>query len=226
MKIIIVGNGYSNKMRGNVIDNFDYVVRMGSCCIEGYEQYVGAKTDMLRSSWDRLFGKKSDGSMGPVNKVINFTDFLFLEPFYDPYYEITLHGNMSHLYKIFNKPRFLQKRFKHVENERILHEKYIQEFLPQKNIYYYSIKDRVSLFCEYNRLHNDKMLHMPSAGLFTIDFIIKTFTNSNIYITGFDGFKTRYYWRSNDEYFDTHSSIKEQLFLKKILASGAIEELQ
>ncbi len=225
MNIVVVGNGRSDVMRGNLIDSFDYVVRMGSCCIDGYEHYVGTKTSMLRSSWDRFFGKKEDGTHEFVSKIIGFTDFLFLEPYFEPFYETMHFGNVYHLYKIFNKPRFLQKRFISIKNERILHEMFIREHLSQKNIFYYNIKDRVSLFCEYNSMYNDRVLHMPSAGLFTIDYIVKTFTDSDIYITGFDGFKTKYYWRSNDEYFDSHSSIKEQLYLKKLLTKGIIKEL-
>lgn len=225
MKIIVVGNGSCSNKNGKRIDSFDYVVRMGSCCLKGYEEYVGTRTDMLRSSWDRLLRVEKCGKIHFVNKICNYKDFLFLEPHYDPYRETSLHGGLPHLYKIFNKPRFLKKRFKTVINERIMHEQYVHQYLPTKNIFYYSINDRINLFSTYNNLHNDKTLHMPSAGLFTIDYIIKTFTNSEIFITGFDGFKTRYYWRQNDEYFDSHSSIKEQLYIKKLINSGDIKKL-
>jgi hypothetical protein len=225
MNIVIIGNGsYSNK-NGSKIDNFDYVVRMGSCTIKGHEVYIGTKTDMLRSSWDRLLKISTDNNIQFVNKIGNFTDFLFLEPYFEPYFETIIYTYLPHFYKIYDKPRFLQTRFKKVVNERITHEIYVKEYLATKNIFYYDIVDRLSLFHEYNNAYPDNILHMPSAGLFTIDFIVKKFINCNIYVTGFDGFMTRYYWRHNDEYFDSHSSIKERLYFKKLINSGAVKKL-
>jgi len=225
MNIIVIGNGSYSAKNGSKIDNFDYVVRMGSCTLKGHEDYIGTKTDMLRSSWDRLLGISHDGDIQFINKIGNFTDFLFLEPYFEPYFETIAYSYLPHFYKIYNKPRFLQTRFKVIVNERMMHDKFVNDYLATKNIFYYSITDRLSLFYEYNSAYPDGILHMPSAGLFTLNYIIKKFANNNIYVTGFDGFATRYYWRHKDEYFDSHSSIKERLYFKKLINSGIVKTL-
>ena len=47
-KILLVGNGSSmlDNKRKDLIDSYDTVVRFNSYKIEGYEEYVGTKTDI------------------------------------------------------------------------------------------------------------------------------------------------------------------------------------
>lgn len=49
MKIILIGNSPSvlSKKNGHIIDKFDIVVRLNDFKTNGYEQYVGSKTDIL-----------------------------------------------------------------------------------------------------------------------------------------------------------------------------------
>ena len=227
-KVIIIGNGASalKNKNGSIIDTFDVVVRMGTCVIDGYEEYVGTKTDILRTSWDRLFIEQNKQLVYKCN--VEPKAVLFLEPFYEAYNETAVCGGFSTLYKIFNKPRFQEFKFKSYikkYTERILHDALINNFLYNKEILYYKMNDRIKAFQKYNHSFPDNILHMPSSGLCTVDFIIKEFCDSEIYITGFDGFKTRYYWRKCDEYFDSHSSIKERIFLKSLLKIKNIKML-
>jgi hypothetical protein len=227
-KIIVIGNGSSaliNK-NGKLIDTFDVVVRMGTCVIYGYEEYIGTKTDILRTSWDRLFVEKSNNLH--FTSSVDCKQYLFLEPLYEPYIESTSCGCQGTLYKIFNKPRFQEFKFKSYitkYNERILHELFIKNFFHNKDILYYNMNRRIKLFMLYNNLFIDNVLHMPSSGLCTLDFVVNTFCDYEIFITGFDGFKTRYYWRHRDEYFDSHSSIKEQLYLKQLIKNKMVRVL-
>lgn len=48
MKIIVVGNGSSNltKVHGKVIDTYDKVIRINDYVLEGFESFVGTKTDI------------------------------------------------------------------------------------------------------------------------------------------------------------------------------------
>lgn len=227
MKIIIVGNGASvyNVKNGDKIDNFDYVVRMGSFRTKGYEKYVGTKTDMIRTSWDRIV--KNENNKLKLAITLRCKDILFLEPHNDIFYETVSIGNTYRLRKIFNKPRFYAFRFGDILttcNERILHDYFTRAILYQKNMFYYSINHRIELFKKYNNYINDGNIHMPSSGLCTIDYIVNNIPGE-IFITGFDGFETKYYWRQTDEYFDSHSSVKEKVFLKNMIKTGVVSYL-
>lgn len=48
-KILLVGNGpiVLSKKMGNIVDTFDVVVRFNNFKIEGYEEFVGTKTDWV-----------------------------------------------------------------------------------------------------------------------------------------------------------------------------------
>ena len=51
MKAIIIGNASSilNHKNGNIINNFDKVIRLNKFVIKGFEDYVGTKTDIYCS---------------------------------------------------------------------------------------------------------------------------------------------------------------------------------
>jgi len=53
MNIIIVGNSPDllEQKNGNLIDSFDYVLRMNHFETKGYEEYVGEKTDIYGVAW-------------------------------------------------------------------------------------------------------------------------------------------------------------------------------
>ena len=53
MKIIVVGNAASllKEKNGNLIDSFDIVIRLNKFVTEGYEEYVGKKTNIYCSKW-------------------------------------------------------------------------------------------------------------------------------------------------------------------------------
>ena len=54
--IIIIGNGCSvlSKKNGNRIDKFSEVVRLGQFQINGFEDYIGSKTDIISTSHWKL----------------------------------------------------------------------------------------------------------------------------------------------------------------------------
>tara|TARA_R110000824_G_scaffold31867_13_gene103431 strand:+ start:2302 stop:2883 length:582 start_codon:yes stop_codon:yes gene_type:complete len=58
--IIIIGNGGSNldKKNGKEIDKFTKVVRLGQFHLDGYEDYVGKKTDIISTSHWKLNRKR------------------------------------------------------------------------------------------------------------------------------------------------------------------------
>ena len=54
--IIVVGNGESvlESEAGNIIDNFKTVVRLGRYVTDGFEKYVGSKTDIISTIYWKL----------------------------------------------------------------------------------------------------------------------------------------------------------------------------
>lgn len=233
--VLIIGNG-SNTMlheNGHKIDTFDYVVRMGSFKIKGYEKYIGTKTDLYRLAWDRIFIQKNKKIMfGDI--IFNNCDLLFIEPdCLSSYYETIPAANMFFCRKIFNKDRFMKERFYPILDTgispQILHDFLIEWLKAKKNIknvYYYDLKDRLNLFIQYNtNVTQTNNLFLPSGGLCTIDYIIKNMPNNNIFVTGFDNFKTNYYWRTENLFFNTHNSLQEMRTYKKWIKTGQLQEL-
>jgi hypothetical protein len=109
-------------------------------------------------------------------------------------------------------------------------DRFIQELNDKtytQNIFFYNKVWRKDFFIKFNSYFPNTKLSVPSKGMYVIDYIVKSFTNSQIYITGFDGFKVENYWRHEGErFFCAHSSLKEQYMLKKMLKESIIHELQ
>jgi hypothetical protein len=235
-RVIIVGNGEGvlQKKNGHIIDSFDYVVRMGDCKIKGYEEYTGTRTDMLRVVWKRhFFISESNNITFYDTETSGFKDILFTEiKDCDNFYEITttpIDTFFNHLKDdIFaGSVTSLQKHFIYKKRKsRILHDMCLDIFLkyhPQvENIFFYEKKQR---YCLAKQFCNNKKI-IPSNGIITIDYIINTMHNCDIYITGFDGFATGYYWKNTETFFCRHNSAYEQLFIKNLIKSGRIKILE
>ena len=234
--ILVVGNAKSllERENGHKIDTFDYVVRMGNCPLKGYEKYVGTKTDMYRASWDRLIHvDKQKLTYRPIFIQFQFSDLLFLETHLDEYIETTPLGNYSRFVKVYKKsffplvsfftPKFIQ------QPQRFLHEKCLQLFKKEwgiKNVHYLSLFDRINAFELINSWKPEEQeLFLPSSGMFTLCFILSHFQNENIFITGFDGFKTQHYWRDYETFFTGHNPYREQIAIKKLQKEGKINVL-
>lgn len=66
--IVIVGNGPSvlNREMGRQIDNFDTVVRINNFVTEGYEKYVGSRTDIWTRSGSDMIKERDTSSFDSV----------------------------------------------------------------------------------------------------------------------------------------------------------------
>lgn len=234
--IIVVGNAQSilDKKNGQKIDSFDYVVRMGNCPLKGYEEHVGTKTNMYRASWDRLVHvNKQELRYRPINIQFKFDDLLFLEPHPDEYSETICLGNCPRFGKVYNKMFFPYVSFFtpmfSTQPQRYLHERCLSFFKDGwdiKRVYHTTIADRINAFRLVNEFKpEDKELFLPSSGLFTLSHVLLRFANDNIFITGFDGFKTRHYWRDFDAYFTGHNPFREQIAIKRLIKEGKVNVL-
>jgi len=232
--IIVVGNGgcLLKQKNGSIIDSFDCVVRMGNCSTAGYEQYVGKKTDIYRASWDRLLHNITKSNRyRPIEISFEYNTLLFLEQQHDVYCEVFGSFLLRNNFKLFSKPYFSEISFPENIflkcNERLTHESCLDFFIKKhsiKNIEYMDIHDRVRVFKEMNDPVTSNMV-LPSSGILTLEHILTTRPADNVYITGFDGFTTRYYWRDNETYFDGNSSYREKLYIKKLLKCGRVNLL-
>jgi hypothetical protein len=191
--LLIVGNGEGvlEKQNGKVIDSFDTVVRLGRYVTEGYEKYVGEKTDIISTIFwkldlDRL--KKSKVILSvPINLQESFKE--------------------SELY-ISNEYKDYKDNIIYVNNESDIKglEKMYTDILPP-----FEGIDKVNF----------------SLGYKTIYFLRKLYPGKKIYTTGFDFFKTSWYWKKDHNRDDSnmHPYIWERLWYSKMKKIGEINEL-
>ena len=234
---IVIGNGGDvlKKHNGHKIDNFDYVVRMGNCATRGYEKNVGTKTNLYRVSWDRLiYNKKQNTEPFAPYKYIqihfNFDELLFLEQEFDTYFEtfsnVTTCSNLLKKSFFTNNsfPDSVFKKYMH----RYMHDSCLDFFKRKYNVKthsYIHINDRINAFIAVNTPLSKDDIIIPSSGIMTLIYILRTRPHDNIFITGFDGFKTRYYWRDFETFFIGHCGYREQIFLRKLIKEGRVNVL-
>lgn len=249
--VVVVGNG-SNLLqhkRGEVIDSFDTVVRMGSYRTDGYEEYIGTKTDIFCTIASMFCKILSDDSavftLDPGMTSFNFKKILFLEYDCDSYYESTMLDNCwgtgsipvqisaaggLHFKKLCATNTFKKTFSGSSISDRIILDHFIEYlYYINKNVEveYYNRLWRTRFFVDFNNMLPKMSIAVPSKGMYVLDYITKTFKNSKIYVCGFDGFKTKGYWRTeeNSYTFRSHSPIKEQCMYKKLLRDKVIYEL-
>jgi len=244
-KIIVIGNGCGifKKENGHIIDNFDCVVRMGNCCIKGFEKYVGTKTDIYRAQWQNLFFYDNIKEvLCPRNQFFPFNtlllsslnpnsytesiktiyDFKKIYARYDN--DIGIINSILIQLKLFNTYNTSQHRY-----HRILHDAFLNYFkhkLSIKNISYITNDILIYAIKALNIPPLSDRYVAPSNGIITIFYMLKHYPNSELYITGFDGFKTRNYWTTAVETtFNDHNSVREQIILKQLTKHNNIQVL-
>lgn len=239
-KIIIVGHSDSllQKENGHKIDSFDIVVRMSEGKIKGYEKYVGTKTDVCRIVWENHFSLILDnkGNERFIFKNTEQTGFktLLLTHFVDVdnfsetamhYAKIYKHGGMYDMNTKWVKRRRSVTAATGM-NPRITHDIFLDIFLQLhpyvKNI---SIINRNIKISTAQSICNGTTYTFPSNGIYTINHMIDSYPNDQIYITGFDGFKNKHYFKTYETCTKWHDSMREQLFLKRLLKTDRVNLL-
>jgi hypothetical protein len=116
-------------------------------------------------------------------------------------------------------------------NDRIILEHfidYLQHINKDVSVEFYNSLWRSRFFADFNNVFPQMAIAVPSKGMYVIDYIIRTFKNSKIYVCGFDGFRTTNYWRMPGQSaytFRCHQPAKELYMYKKLLREGIIHEL-
>jgi hypothetical protein len=191
--IIVVGNGESvlESKAGDIIDNFKTVVRLGRYVTEGFEEYVGSKTDIISTIYWKLDIDRLKNHKVILSVPLNYQeDFLKGEKFITKEFS-DYKKNIIHL-NTFNDIAGIK-------------DMYLSTMPPLKDI------DTVNF----------------SLGFKTFYFLLKLFPGTKLYATGFDFFKTGWYWDPSHNRNDSnlHPYIWERLWYKKMVRNGRINEI-
>jgi hypothetical protein len=210
--IVIVGNGSSslNNKNGSFIDTCDIVIRIKDFTTEGFEQFVGTKTDIWCTKW---FCYK------PHN-----VKTIWL-PFIDPHQPIA--DNKIKLINNF----LLSNQFEDKKINMVLHDELVARigksnvlFLTEKEL----IKSMEELKLDGNVVYTKSGSNVchPTTYLTSILVSQERFPDHKIYVTGCDGFKKGYYWNKSIAKHLTktwpHQYDREILYIKKLLLTNQI----
>lgn len=228
MKIAIIGNGSTaiKNENGKFIDNCDLVLRIKNFQLNGYEKWVGSKTDWYASKWFCWFDRVTFEPL-PMLFTKNIKTFMFM--FFDP---LTTYQNFNSNYVNLYSNLQLKNEFPLSNGNMEIHKRYIEYYgLNDKNIIYMEPTDIEELAVRELRLSEknyDKKgnkLVEPTVGIRSIYKMLKLYPNAEIFISGFDGFVTSWYWDVNHKINQHHNYLTERLFLNKIIKTKRVINL-
>jgi len=191
--IIIIGNGECvlDKANGELVDTFDTVARLGSYVTEGFEKFVGSKTDIISTIYWKLDINRLKRHKVILNVPLCYQeDFLkckkYIDEEFDSYRDNILYLNNE-------------------SDAQGIVDMYLEEMPP------------------FNGIQDVNF----SLGFKTFYFIKKLFPDKKIYTTGFDFFKTGWYWDPSHNRDDSnmHPYTWERLWYLKMKKSGRINEI-
>jgi hypothetical protein len=199
MNLCIVGNGASalTKVNGNFIDNCDIVIRLGNFIIDGYESYIGSKTDIFVCRWFKCKNK--------------------LKPFFDNIKEFWIprtyetrekkYDNLILDYELSQKTKYIPKEL-------------IFSYKVRYPIRY--IKKNTS-----RRGNDELYCCIPDSGIVAIDMAKHFYPNHKLFITGFDNCSTGYYWDVDLVLDNPGLDLLnlQLIYLKSLLSNGSITDL-
>ena len=206
MEVIIVGNGTSvlNKKHDKLIDGHDIVIRLGGYVTEGYEEFVGIKTDIWSNGVSTIkIWKYFD------ENIINRHLWVMIPEDISTEYEYL---------KQWKKEKYSDYQFsQHVHNERLeklkknnmvecVKDEYLKILLKELNIFkYYTI----GYFLR------------PSLGICTIFTALQKYNHVNL--IGFDYLRSGWYWDVNHIHtIGKHNSLMEKIWIEKMNKIGKI----
>jgi hypothetical protein len=208
MKIVIVCNGYKSaiKENGDFIDSCDRVIRMNNFLIEGWEQYVGKKIDIISMM---ITGEGATaGLLGSDRLIENYKKCN--EVWIPDKYAKSHKKNRDRAREHFN-------RFKPIEF--IFVDPYVYDALYKKM---QDISESIGDNHEY---------YYPDSGMTIIESCLYRFKNCEIYVTGFDPMRKypyKYYWEKYSDTsncFNYHPQKAESILYNEYLQKGLIKEL-
>jgi hypothetical protein len=208
MKVVIVANGFKASMKenGKFINSCDRVVRMNNFLIEGWENYVGTKIDIISMM---ITGEGATaGLLGSHRLIENFKKSN----------EVWIPDKYAKGHKP-NRDRAREHfgRFKPLEF--IFVDPYIYDALYEK------IKN-ISI-----SIGNEMEYYYPDSGMTVIEACLYRFPKAEIFVTGFDPerkYPYKYYWErdiENSNCFNYHPQKAESILFNEYLNKGLIKEI-
>jgi len=222
-KVCIVGNGGSSICQnGLFIDECDIVIRIKNFKLQGYEKYVGSKTDIWFTKWFSFLEN-------PIKNKLLINNTKIWLPILDPELPI-----INSSLKVVNDYMFTNN-FHHKKVDLNLHKQLKIEagvnnliFLSEEELLYCLSSIGLNENLTYTK-SGVNVLH-PTTYLYAILLSLQRFPNHKIYITGCDGFEKGYYWNLNESKRNDktwpHQYQKENLYIKKLIYSSKITFLQ
>lgn len=199
-KILLIGNGCEvlSEQKGSVINTFDKVIRLGTYQLEGYENYVGSKTDIcVTAHWKVNLNRI---------KTIPMTYITF-----PVFYETFLQKDIDQL-----KTEFISN----LESDLIDKVEFMK-YGDMESI----ISMLKKGLCGKSSLDFSKI--NPSLGFRSIWYLINTFPHDELYTYGFDFFKSGWYWKTshNRDLKNRHPYIYERSVYENLISDGILKKL-
>lgn len=228
-RLVIVGcgGGVLTSKKRDFIDSSDLVIRVNNFKIKGYEDFVGTKTDIY--SCAPKFINSIDKSEEDRIKdcVVRYEEELVKHPELESYKDLYV--------KIYNHPKVDSNSMKEIllsylpSNEIIKVEKALH---PQDKFPFERL-----LFSSKLKICNFSSPFNHTTGFRTILYCIKTYTDHEIFVTGFDFFlSSGWYWDTGSPWVKQHTiqvgnSNPDQSFyieserLKQLINKGSVKEI-
>ena len=224
MKVLIVGNSSIDKSKevGSMIDQeFDIVIRMNRYRIEGYEEYLGTKTNTWVLNRAISLGKSriSILEMGLQDEIIP-----------------DLMSASNHNDIIVNTKFNMNKKLS-VDLDTILMVTYVTKHEECKNLYNKIKKHKEFIVADtwevskYLRSRWDELMsesfYKPATGLISIHYFLETY--DKIYLHNFDCGKSKHYWGDNDLASEPmqskHNWSFDEILIGELVESGKVSYL-
>jgi hypothetical protein len=236
MKVVIVGNGENvlEHEYGKLIDSFDVVIRMGQYVIKGFEKHVGKKTDVYSAKWFAWWDKTNQWKTPRKMNLDHMSEIWF--QFYDPHTEVKNVSQLTPFEQAYLdfwlhtsfKNSNLMKNMSLAEHHQLLREFHIHE----KILIHYSHENLLEMIRLLNFEKNNVFTHSsggliePTTGIKTIQMAMERFPDAEIYVIGYDGFMTGWYWNPDTVPNPKHDYLNEKILLRKWFSSKKIHKLQ
>jgi hypothetical protein len=234
MKIAIIGNGSTalNKKNGNFIDSCDVVVRIKNFRLKGFEKNVGSKIDWFASKWFSWYDRQTFEPLNLefISYIKNLLFMFFEEGTYDNRTLLAYNEYVS-LYaqlQLKNEFPFMDGSWdKHLSNLNFfkIENKPIHYFTPYEINQLANEELKMTKRIYKGTSDKGKYIIEPTVGIRTIYKILKIYPKDEIFISGFDGFMSSWYWDPKHEINLSHNYLTERIYLKKLIKSKAIYNL-
>ncbi len=218
MKVLLVGNSSIDKSKkyGKLVDDFDVVIRMNRYRLEGYEEYLGTKTNIWVLNRAISLGKSRLRvlEVGPdplssndtaINTKFNMNKKLSkdLEYMLMLTYVPEWKGNQGEI-------QTLQKQVKKHKDFRVGDTRGVSKYL----------------FSRWNEVMREKW-YKPATGLISIHYFLETY--DKIYLHNFDCGKSKHYWGDLDIQSEPMSSKHnwsfDEIVIDELVESGKVSYL-